>query len=78
MHTSLLSNPVRNLRLIWCPYIPAEEEDSNTLDDPAKLLALLVGKKGMLIVHILNCIEICLFKNVILSSWLGTHKSKPK
>ncbi|XP_065164405.1 enhancer of mRNA-decapping protein 4 isoform X2 [Atheta coriaria] len=37
---------IANYRVIWCPYVPSFGEDSDTLDDPAKLLVLLNGSKA--------------------------------
>ncbi|XP_017785329.1 PREDICTED: enhancer of mRNA-decapping protein 4 isoform X2 [Nicrophorus vespilloides] len=35
-----------NYRVIWCPYVPTYGENSDTVDDPAKLLVLLNGSKA--------------------------------
>ncbi|KAK5646369.1 hypothetical protein RI129_004833 [Pyrocoelia pectoralis] len=43
MHVVHPTSQATNYRVIWCPYVPSYGEDSDTLDDPAKLLALLNG-----------------------------------
>lgn len=43
MHVVHPSSQANNYRVIWCPYVPSYGEDSDTLDDPAKLLVLLNG-----------------------------------
>lgn len=47
MHPNAAVNPVNNFRIIWCPYVPSLEEDSNTYDDPALTFALINKRKGM-------------------------------
>lgn len=46
VHPPSTFNIATNYRVIWCQYVPSYGEDSDTLDDPAKLLALLNGNKG--------------------------------
>lgn len=46
-HPSVAVSPTNNFRIIWCPYVPSLEEDSNTYDDPALTFALINRNKGL-------------------------------
>ncbi|GJQ69671.1 putative enhancer of mRNA-decapping protein, partial [Trypoxylus dichotomus] len=41
-----IDRPNTNYRVIWCPYVPSSDENSDTIDDPAKLLVLLNGNRA--------------------------------
>lgn len=63
VHPSAAVNPVNNFRIIWCPYVPSLEEDSNTYDDPALTFALINRKTSISIQNIQNsdnkCVLFC-------------------
>ncbi|XP_025833664.1 enhancer of mRNA-decapping protein 4 isoform X2 [Agrilus planipennis] len=48
IHPKPMYSTANNYRIIWCPYLPSyeEESDGDVIDDPAKLFVFLNGSKA--------------------------------
>ncbi|KAL3282525.1 hypothetical protein HHI36_005706 [Cryptolaemus montrouzieri] len=45
-HPEALKNAPSNYRMVWCPYLPSADDDSDTGDETAKMFVFLNGSKA--------------------------------